>query len=291
MAHVRLAAAFGFFACFLSRMPAQDPAPYFPLEEGNSWSYIGEGRLTNGATFDIRVDRVEGDLFVIQIDPIPLCFEPHDAEYKLLQEGDSIDIDIPDTGLQPYYRFGERSFRHFDLCTCDNDRVLTAAAEEEVTTQAGTFTCIRLDYEIPGTCFDAGKGSEWWARGVGLVQWNEQTFAGPGTFKLASYSVGGVEVHPFLRANSNQDDTIDISDAVNTLGFLFLGGAAPECLDAADADDNGELEITDPVFTLTFLFGGGKGPPFPNEECGADPTADELSCAAYGACGPAEPPR
>jgi len=285
MHHIRFSAVVGLAVCLLPGLTAQDPAPYFPLEEGNSWSYYGEGRLTNGARFDIRVDRVEGDLFVMQIDPIPLCFEPHEAEYKLLQEGDAIDIDMPDAGLQPYYRFGERSFLHNDYCVCDNNRTITAAEEEEVTTRAGTFTCLRLEYQVPGTCFDAGKGREWWARGVGLVKWEEQTFAGPGLFLLESYSVGGVEVHPFLRADSNQDDKVDISDAVETLGFLFLGGAAPECMDAADADDNGELEITDPVFTLTFLFGGGKGPPFPNEECGPDPTEDELSCEAYAPCG------
>ena len=51
---------------------------------------------------------------------------------------------------------------------------------------------------------------------------------------------------PFVRGDANGDGSIDITDAIFTLGFLFLGGGAPPCEDAADADDRGTLEITDP---------------------------------------------
>ena len=71
---------------------------------------------------------------------------------------------------------------------------------------------------------------------------------------------------------------IDISDAVFTLDYLFLGGDAPPCEDAAGANDDGVLEISDPMAALGALFLGGSRLPPPSRSPGVDPTADELSC-------------
>ncbi len=77
---------------------------------------------------------------------------------------------------------------------------------------------------------------------------------------------------------------IDITDGVFLLNFLFLGGQAPTCFDAADSDDSGGLEITDAVLLLNFLFLGGRAPSEPFLECGPDPTDDDLDCAAFDNC-------
>ena len=87
----------------------------------------------------------------------------------------------------------------------------------------------------------------------------------------------------FLRGNSNGDDKIDIADPIHSLGYLFLGGASPECLDAADSNDSGVLDISDPVFTLEYLFLGGEPPPAPGPDApGADPTPDDSVCPGSG---------
>jgi hypothetical protein len=107
----------------------------------------------------------------------------------------------------------------------------------------------------------------------------------PGT--LPSYRVKLVEAGELIlsrRADSNNDRSIDITDAVFTLDFLFLGGPPPSCSDSADADDNGAVDISDPVFTLQYLFAGGATPRSPFPYCGYDPTPDSLpvcleSCA------------
>lgn len=83
----------------------------------------------------------------------------------------------------------------------------------------------------------------------------------------------------FVRADSNFDGTVDLSDAVSTLRFLFGGSDPPACLDALDADDTGKVEITDPIFTLTFLFLSGTPIPPPYPDAGPDPTPDALGCA------------
>ena len=88
----------------------------------------------------------------------------------------------------------------------------------------------------------------------------------------------------FLRGDGNGDGTIDLTDAVYTLNYLFLGGAVPACLDAADADDSEEVQLTDAIYTLGFLFSGGAPPPAPYPDCGEDPTAEGLDCASRGSC-------
>ena len=84
----------------------------------------------------------------------------------------------------------------------------------------------------------------------------------------------------FIRGDANRDAAVDISDALFTLGYLFVSGAAPSCLDAADADDNGEIELTDAIVTLgqLFLNEGPIAPPYPSR--GPDTTPDAfVDCA------------
>ena len=76
-----------------------------------------------------------------------------------------------------------------------------------------------------------------------------------------------------------------------TLNFLFIGGAAPVCLDSADTDDNGALVISDAVIIFSYLFTGGPAPVAPSpssttyasDDCAEDPTDDELGCETPGA--------
>lgn len=88
-----------------------------------------------------------------------------------------------------------------------------------------------------------------------------------------------------LRGDSNEDGTLDLSDGIRTLIFLFSGGAAVPCLDALDSNDSGDIDLSDGIYTFQFLFSGGKAPPPPGaSECGVDPTADALDCASFAPC-------
>jgi hypothetical protein len=82
----------------------------------------------------------------------------------------------------------------------------------------------------------------------------------------------------FIRGDANGDRAVEMSDAVTTLGYLFLGTEALYCPDAADANDDGILNVADPVATLQFLFLGGEPLPSPTGEPGDDPTPDALGC-------------
>lgn len=66
------------------------------------------------------------------------------------------------------------------------------------------------------------------------------------------------ETPPFLRGDSNGDAVLDVSDAITTLGFLFLGDNSPACRAAADSNADGNFDISDAIFILNFLFLGGE---------------------------------
>ncbi len=89
----------------------------------------------------------------------------------------------------------------------------------------------------------------------------------------------------FLRGDSDTRGSLELTDGIRTLNFLFTGGEVPACRDAADTDDNGRIELTDAVGTFLFLFSGGDAPPAPGPtDCGIDPTPDELDCLSFEGC-------
>lgn len=88
----------------------------------------------------------------------------------------------------------------------------------------------------------------------------------------------------FVRGDPDATGETDITDALFILDYLFLGGPAPSCVDAADSDDNAALQITDAVYLLGFLFLDGPTPREPFEACGTDSTPDPLGCASFEAC-------
>lgn len=85
-------------------------------------------------------------------------------------------------------------------------------------------------------------------------------------------------VTEFIRGDANQDLSIDISDPIMVLEFLFGTGGALTCLDAADANDDGDINIADAVGILQFLFNNAGPLPAPYPAAGEDPTSDSLDC-------------
>jgi hypothetical protein len=84
----------------------------------------------------------------------------------------------------------------------------------------------------------------------------------------------------FRRGDLDTSGSVEITDAVVLLDWLFRGGKGP-CEEAGDADDDGSLSLTDAILILRWLFldGPAPEPPGPNT-CGADPTMDGLVACA-----------
>ncbi|MCZ6795379.1 MAG: hypothetical protein O7J95_17375 [Planctomycetota bacterium] len=93
----------------------------------------------------------------------------------------------------------------------------------------------------------------------------------------------------FVRGDADANGSINLTDGIVILNFLFLGAAAPACMDAADTDDDGGARptLTDAVIVFAWLFSGGNppreptpgGPTYAAEDCGPDRTADAMDCA------------
>ena len=89
---------------------------------------------------------------------------------------------------------------------------------------------------------------------------------------------GGTGGLVYARGDCTGDLSLNITDGISVLNYLFLGAATPDCLEACDGDGNGNLNITDGVFILNYLFLGGPEPPQPGPECNVDPEPSQLGC-------------
>jgi hypothetical protein len=88
----------------------------------------------------------------------------------------------------------------------------------------------------------------------------------------------------FRRGDANGDGTVDLADALRTLGYLFGSERRPPCLDASDANDDTAIDLADALTTLRYLFGRGRTLPAPGvHRCGSDPTPS-IGCDHYAAC-------
>ena len=85
-----------------------------------------------------------------------------------------------------------------------------------------------------------------------------------------------IEETPFIRGDSDGDTAVNITDAIVTLRYLFLGGEPALCVDAMDANDDGRVDVSDASYELNFLFLGGPDIPAPYPVAGRDPTEDLL---------------
>jgi hypothetical protein len=80
---------------------------------------------------------------------------------------------------------------------------------------------------------------------------------------------------------------VDITDAIDILGFLFLGN--PEmlkCEKSADSDRNGTIDISDALAILAFLFTTTEPLPAPLSTCDYDVPPGDLTCEDFPGCRP-----
>jgi hypothetical protein len=95
------------------------------------------------------------------------------------------------------------------------------------------------------------------------------------------------EPQRFHRGDARPNGRLDITDAIQILGFLF-GSVAISCQETADVDDNGHVEVTDAILVLRYLFSDGPAPAPPGppgQPCGLDPTGHPSpGCSYYAEC-------
>ncbi|MFL2857531.1 MAG: hypothetical protein ACJ0DK_03905 [Planctomycetota bacterium] len=108
---------------------------------------------------------------------------------------------------------------------------------------------------------------------------------------FSNYTLAGTGIGPgcaptnggFRRGDVNGDGSLNISDAVSALIYLFDGGQV-DCESAVDGNDDGSINLADAVSILAYLFSGSGTLPAPFPDCGTDSTADALDCLQYNGC-------
>jgi hypothetical protein len=86
------------------------------------------------------------------------------------------------------------------------------------------------------------------------------------------------------KAGNHETGNSRLCCGVGSISVLFLGTGDLRCLDAADSNDSGAVDISDAVYSLQFLFIGGPAPKSPFPECGMDPFLDDLTSESFSAC-------
>jgi hypothetical protein len=112
------------------------------------------------------------------------------------------------------------------------------------------------------------------------------TAAGNAFDEIELTAAEGLFPSRFRRGDADGSGKLDLTDAISTLQFLFMGGTPPPCKDAADTDDSGKLDLTDAISSLQYQFMGGPPPADPGPSmCGPDPTPDdEYAECTYTSC-------
>ena len=124
--------------------------------------------------------------------------------------------------------------------------------------------------DISGTAHPNARG---YARTAAAITETVGAFLDEGTARL------------FVRGDTDGDTVLAVTDVIVVLDYQFRGADELGCFDAADFNDDGRVDISDAIASLGFQFLGQQPPPAPGStNCGADPTADDLGCESFAAC-------
>lgn len=181
----------------------------------------------------------------------------------------------------------------FSNLSIQTDRVVIQLQNNSPFTLTDPIPIAVIDYEVTPAAF-AGTGDFWSNLDPAGVQPGPQAlpnvvFANNTSARLDSEPgmVDFVRLEPkeFIRGDCNSSGSINISDPIFALEYLFIeGSSVPVCFDACDANDDGTFGIGDPIFVLGYLFYQGAPPSAPFPDCGTDPTAEAIECAESTNC-------
>jgi hypothetical protein len=83
----------------------------------------------------------------------------------------------------------------------------------------------------------------------------------------------------FLRGDIDGDGKLSVTDAVLVLRVVLQDTPRRfDCEDALDANDDGTVDLSDAIPILAWMFRGGARLPAPFLTCGEDETPDALEC-------------
>jgi hypothetical protein len=85
--------------------------------------------------------------------------------------------------------------------------------------------------------------------------------------QFEGWYIDDIEVIPnkpnFICGDCNGDSSVNVSDVVYLINYLFLGGPEPSPLQSGDVNCSSKIDITDVVYLINYLFISGPPPSCP----------------------------
>jgi len=97
--------------------------------------------------------------------------------------------------------------------------------------------CVECAHSHCFNCYQ--KGKTWWWMLARVAGWNPE---------------------PATCGDANSDGSIDISDVVYLIKYIFSGGPAPNPLSYGDANCDSAIDISDAAYLISYIFSGGSAP-------------------------------
>ena len=72
--------------------------------------------------------------------------------------------------------------------------------------------------------------------------------------------VAGWNPEPATCGDANSDGSVNVSDAVYLIAYIFNGGPAPSPLGYGNVNCDSGINISDAVYLIAYIFSGGPAP-------------------------------
>ncbi len=186
-----------------------------------------------------------------------------EARFTVLEETPHVDPIVPDS-LRCWFKPEDRSLTATWKNSVPSCAVTIVLARDGDETVIGRLRGVAEDVTVTGVGTDDVVGLRF-----SLIDENGGCYTSDLITCVATRD-------SFIRGLCGVPDgrTVDISNAITVLNFLFLGSNAPPCLEACKVNDDDKIDISDGVALLTFLFLGG---PAPTGWKGASPVCEPIT--------------
>ena len=224
-----------------------------------SYDVVGE---EPGTSVEVCVEAQTANALATVCCPLDFPELPAVESLECVVAGDvetSIDVtwSIPNVGVDPLY---------------DEIRILIDGGPDPALVLLGTDTGVTLTDFLPGAevsvCVE------------GYITDGDRTATAccdPVTIPDPAADVS------FVRGDTNQDDRVNVGDAVFIVEYALEIGPDPLCLETVDVDNNGRFDpMADAIFLLNAVFLNSEVIPGPSD-CGDDDD-NALGCASFPAC-------
>ncbi len=132
----------------------------------------------------------------------------------------------------------------------------------EVTGGTGDLVWSDMNGDLNGTAFtlsESGLLSS--SAAVGTISFTAEVIDITGSSDSRLFNLESIP--EFLCGDINADGEINIFDVTSLIGYLYLGGAAPDPLESADVNNDGEINIFDVTHLIGYLYLDGPVPECP----------------------------